>query len=165
MQASSSLINFLKKEEGFSSCPYEDGGYYSVGYGHQTTDISSCISQQQAETILIQDISKYEQAVNDSLTVKVTQSQFDALVSFCYNVGIYGFKGSTLLNSVNNKADSTTIKNSFLAWVTTRGQYSSALENRRNKEISLYFWDTRKNIIILSVVVLALIALVFYLLI
>lgn len=158
MIASNRLTQFLKDAEKFVSCPYPDGGYYSVGYGHQTSDTSTCISQSEAEKILLSDIAIHEKSVNDTIKVPLTQSQFDALVSLSFNIGASRFKGSQLAQSINSKANSEIIKQGFRVWNTSQGQYNDTLQKRREKEISLYFWDTTKKRILAAIILLLLVA-------
>ncbi len=91
-KASDNLINFLKEKEGCRLSAYQDsGGVWTIGYGH-TSGVSAgqTISQAQAEQYLRQDLSSFENEVSSyaqSVGVKLTQGQFDALVSFTYNCG------------------------------------------------------------------------------
>ena len=67
------------------------------------------------------------------------QNQFDALVSFAYNLGNGALKGSTLLKKVNANPNDIAIKKEFLKWVNAGGKRLQGLVNRRTEEANLYF--------------------------
>jgi len=69
----------------------------------------------------------------------VNQNQFDALTSFAYNVGIGGFKKSTLLKLVKANANNPLIRNEFAKWNKAGGKVLKGLTNRRKEEADLYF--------------------------
>ena len=71
--------------------------YYTIGWGHYGADVgkNAIITKETAEKLFRNDIKFFETSVNSCLKVKVTQSMFNALVSFCYNVGFGAFKSST----------------------------------------------------------------------
>ena len=79
--------------------------YYTIGWGHYGADVKKDmkISKERANELFRNDIKCFETSVNSCLKVKVTQSMFNALVSFTYNVGFSAFKNSTLLKYVNKK--------------------------------------------------------------
>ena len=72
-------------------------------------------------------------------TSNLNQNQFNALVSFAYNVGTGNFSSSTLLKKVNRNPDDLTIKDEFLRWNKAGGKVLNGLTNRRNEEADLYF--------------------------
>lgn len=103
-----------------------------------------------ADDELIDDILQYrllafESAVNDSVKIELKQNQFDALLSFIFNVGIANFKTSTLLKIINSGTSSTQtckatpkeIETQFLRWHRA-GSVKNVLTSRREKEIKLY---------------------------
>lgn len=69
--------------------------------------------------------------------VDISQNQFDALVSFCYNVGINGFQGSSVLKDVNN-SNFDAVPADLRMWDKAGGQVSDGLLNRRNNEVKLW---------------------------
>ena len=98
------------------------------------------ITREQAEQMLQQDIIAFEDAVKSTLNgVCLTQSQFDALVSFAFNVGTSAFKNSTLAKKVKANPDDTEIASEFRRWVYANGAVSKGLSNRREREAQLYF--------------------------
>ncbi|MCF8468091.1 MAG: lysozyme [Sneathiella sp.] len=95
--------DLIKGFEGVRLNAYEDGaGVMTIGYGH-TGDIKAgeTITQGQADAYFLDDVKRVEEAVNAAVTVELKQCQFDALVSFTYNIGDGAFKSSTLLKRLN----------------------------------------------------------------
>ena len=82
---------------------------------------------------------KFAKRVDDMVTSEITQNQFNALVSFAYNVGTGAFATSTLLKKVNVNPNDATITNEFLKWVRANKKVIQGLVNRRNKEALIYF--------------------------
>ena len=102
------IDQLIKSYEGLSLKPYFcPAGKLTIGYGHVMLKGEKIepITLQQAEQLLLNDLSKFNQAVNDLVKVPINQSQFDALVSLCYNIGIEAFKQSTLLKKLNSHAN------------------------------------------------------------
>jgi lysozyme len=137
-------VALLKQAEGLRLEPYKDqGGKLTIGYGHLIRPGESFgkISQLQAEQLLISDLAVAEHAVNSLVRVSITQNQFDALVSFVFNVGSGNFGSSTLLKELNagNYNDAA---NQLTQWnkVTVGGvKVSSAgLSARRAAEKNLF---------------------------
>jgi len=95
-------LQLLKSLEGCSHEAYPDppgGSSWSIGYGHNSPDVGpgQRISQQQADTWLLQDVAKAAAAVDQLLTgVALSPQQRDALISFCFNVGAGALASSTL---------------------------------------------------------------------
>jgi GH24 family phage-related lysozyme (muramidase) len=85
-------LELIKSFEGCRLTAYKcvsSEKYYTIGYGHYGADVSKgmTITQEKADKLLKSDIAKFENAVNNSVKVEITQSMFNALVSFCYNIG------------------------------------------------------------------------------
>jgi lysozyme len=101
MKTSYHGIEQIKTFEGFRSMPYEDGAKkLTVGYGHMIVPGDGCIkgspiTMGQATSLLTKDLNTAENCVNQVGT-ELTQNQFDALVSFVYNLGCTAFKNSTM---------------------------------------------------------------------
>lgn len=120
-------------------CP---AGIWTIGYGHTFgVQKGMKITKQQADEFFLKDIQKFENAVNTFVKVKLTQGQFDALVSFTYNCGIENFKNSTLLKKLN-QSDYTGCSEEFVRWnkIYTNGKLSpcEGLTNRRKSEQKLF---------------------------
>ncbi len=98
-------MDALKNHEGFSATVYLDSaGLPTVGYGHKLKRgeaFPDGVDEATAIGLLAADIHEGEDAVNAGVSGAISQAQFDALVSFAYNVGIGAFAGSTLLKKLN----------------------------------------------------------------
>ncbi|GAA0078436.1 hypothetical protein UT300005_28150 [Clostridium sp. CTA-5] len=139
-------INFIKSWEGFSGTPYYDEvGVLTLGYGMTGDEIKglSSVTESQASQMLKELVNnKYAKVIKkdlDSKGVKLTQNQFDALVSFAYNCGTAGLLGSTLYkNIVNGIRDINTIISNFQAWSNGGGRRIEGLYKRRTREANMF---------------------------
>lgn len=95
-------------------------------------------TEAQSEQWLISDLGKAEVAVN-AQGMGLTQQQFDALVSFIYNVGASNFLNSTLLRKIKSDPAEPTIADEFMRWVYAGGKKLKGLETRRRREVAMYF--------------------------
>ena len=127
-------LDALKVREGFSASPYPDHKGYSIGYGHliKPGERLSYVSIQQATDILAADVAWAQDAVTASITAPISQAQFDALASFCFNVGAGAFARSTLVRRINQGDPAAA--DEFARWVFASGQVNGALVARRNSE-------------------------------
>lgn len=144
MKLSKSGIDFLLSEEGFSPNAYADGGFYSIGYGHQIQPsenylLNATITREQAQKIFQRDLIPREQAINNLVKVPINQNQFDALISLIYNIGIGNFSGSSLLQSINSGASEDEIRANWRKWNKSQGNVLEVLVNRRERELLMYF--------------------------
>ncbi len=139
MTASQKLYDFIKKQEGCSLKAYPDVGQNSIGYGHRGAEILTgmVITQQQADDYLTQDVQKVEKIVNFCVLVPLTQGNFDALVSFTFNVGEGQLRKSTLLKLLNQK-NYVAASYEFLKWDKSGGTVNPGLTNRRILEKAMY---------------------------
>lgn len=155
MWTSQAGINLIKGFEGLSLTAYKDAvGVWTIGYGHtgdgsvnsgtpdkpKVTPIyaGETITQKQADMFLISDISVAETEVNKANEANLNQNQFDALVSFCYNVGVGAYQASTLLRLVNESLF-LDAADQFGLWVTDGdGHIIEGLVNRRRAEKALF---------------------------
>lgn len=118
-------IGLITSFEGFRSAPYLcPAGVPTIGFGTtryyngikvSMSDIP--IDREKAIQYLMNDVHTFELAVDALAVDGITQNQFNALVSFAYNLGSMALKGSSLLRKVNANPNDPTIKNCFLAWV------------------------------------------------
>lgn len=132
-------LALIKSREGCKLKAYTcQAGVWTIGYGH-TGDVKpgQTITQKQAEELFKKDLKKYVNAVNKLVKVSLTQNQFDALVSFTYNVGIGAFQNSTLLRKLNAK-DYAGASNEFARWNKAGGTVSNGLIARRKEEKALF---------------------------
>ena len=97
------------------------------------------INEARAIELLAFSLSKFEQYVDSYCVDTITQNQFDALVSFCYNVGPANLKASTLLKKVNADPNDPSIRAEFLKWNKAGGRALKGLTRRREAEANLYF--------------------------
>ena len=96
------------------------------------------ITKEQAEAFLRQDIKAAENVVNTECQ-NLRQCQFDALVSFVFNIGGGNFRKSTLLKKIRVNPDDNSIMDEFLRWVYAKGVVLPGLQKRRLAEMKLYF--------------------------
>ena len=139
MKTSQKGINLIKEFEGYRSKAYKDSaGVWTIGYGH-TGDVApgDIISAHQGEVLLTKDLEWAEKAITDLVKVPLNQNQFDALVSFVYNVGKGAFRKSTLLKKLNEK-QYILASNEFKRWVYAGGKKLKGLQRRREAEKKLF---------------------------
>jgi lysozyme len=117
-------------------CP---AGKWTIGFGHTGPDVrpGMRISSEKAHALLGKDIAKFERCVNAYLAVPVTQNQFDALVSFTFNVGCENLKKSTLLRKLND-GDDVGASEQFRRWDKSNGVPLAGLTRRRQAEMGLF---------------------------
>jgi len=142
MRVSPEGVAFIKQFEGLSLTSYQcQAAVWSVGYGTTGPDIGpdTKVTKEEAEILFASDLMEFEGAVRDSLKVTVNQNEFDALVSFAYNVGLGAFRSSTLLKLLNDRADDKIVASEFLRWIKVgNGKLSEGLKIRREKERQLF---------------------------
>ena len=138
LKISESMIAVIKKFEGLRLKAYKcPAGVYTIGYGHtENVFADSEISELMADQILRKDLQKFEQTIND-LDLPLLQCEFDALVSFVFNVGIGNFNKSTLKKLLSQKKFFYAAKE-FDKWVFAGGKKLPGLQNRRNKERKIF---------------------------
>jgi lysozyme len=126
--------------EGCRLSPYQDSvGVWTIGYGHTGKDVhagSSKITQAEADHLLAQDLARFERAV-ERLMPQTTQQQFDALVSFAFNLGEGALEGSTL-RKLHNAAEHHAAAGEFQRWNHAGGKVLAGLTRRRLAEASVY---------------------------
>ena len=140
MKVSDILMTQLMVMEGLSLEAYEDcAGVPTIGYGHtKKVKMGDRISKYWAKELLKDDVREVEQQVLD-LNVAQTQGQFDALVSFTFNLGIGRLKSSTLLKVIREGGSKNAIKKEFKRWVYAGGKKLRGLELRREWEAKRFF--------------------------
>lgn len=140
MKVSDILMTQLMVMEGLSLEAYEDcAGVPTIGYGHtKNVQMGDRISKYWAKELLKDDVREVEQQVQE-LNVAQTQGQFDALVSFTFNLGIGRLKSSTLLKVIREGGSKNAIKKEFKRWVYAGGKKLRGLELRREWEAKRFF--------------------------
>ena len=117
-------------------CP---AGVWTIGYGHTDgVNQGMLITEKTADAFLRQDIRNAEHCVNQ-MGVDLTQGQFDALVSFVFNIGVQAFRISTLRRLIMSNPDDLEIADEFRRWVYAGNKKLPGLIKRREKEIELYY--------------------------
>lgn len=140
-------IELIKKFEGFMSKPYKcPAGIPTIGYGAtfypnglKVTMSDKAITEVEGTALLASMLTKFEQYVDSYCIDIINQNQFDALVSFCYNLGPNNLKSSTLLKKVNLNPADVTIRAEFMKWNKAGGRALKGLTLRRTAETDLYF--------------------------
>ena len=140
MKTSPKGIALIKEFEGLRLKAYKcPGGVWTIGYGHTAgVKPGMVITEAQAEEYLKADLIAFERYLN-GLGLALNQNQFDALVSFIYNVGTGNFSSSTLLRKVRANPQDNSIMDEFLRWVYSKGRVLPGLQRRRLAEMKLYF--------------------------
>lgn len=140
MRTSPEGIEHIKRWEGYREAAYLcSGGKWTVGYGHTGVDVTrdTRVTRDEAERLLRRDLIHAEMVVNARVEVPLTQHQFDALVSFVYNVGADAFRRSTLLRKLN-RGDYAAVPVELAKWVHAGGRKVEGLVNRRAAEAGLW---------------------------
>jgi len=147
----------IARIRGYEDCVltiYKDqAGLDTIGVGHLITAedravpalmalFGAGLTQAQADALLALDLVPAENAVKDLVTAAITQDQFDSLVSFIFNIGVFGFSASSLLRAINAGASNSEIRTDFLKWDKVRVNgvltESAGLKARRTDEAK--FW-------------------------
>ncbi|MBB65534.1 MAG: muraminidase [Waddliaceae bacterium] len=134
-------LDLIKRFEGFSRTVYFcPAGYPTIGYGHVVKpyeNFSAGIDEAQAEELLRQDAVIAERAVLRLINVPLTDGQFDALVSFTYNLGGGALQRSTLRRKINRE-EHADVPEQFMRWVWAGGRKLKGLIRRREAETEIY---------------------------
>ncbi len=139
MNTSAEGIALIKKFEGCELEAYQcSAGVWTIGYGH-TKDVEEgdTISKDQAEEMLVEELHEYENYVNEYVNVALSQNQFDALVSWVYNLGPANLKASTMLK-VLNEGKYEDVPYQMKRWNKAGGKVLDGLVRRREAEALLY---------------------------
>jgi lysozyme len=139
MVVSDAGLALIKSHEGLRLdaylCP---AGVWTIGYGHTGTARAGMrITQAQADELLRLDLEKFETCVRNALKVEVNQNQFDALVSFAFNVGCGAMRNSTLVRLLN-QGDYDGAAAQFARWNRGGGRVLAGLTRRRAEEAELF---------------------------
>jgi GH24 family phage-related lysozyme (muramidase) len=150
MNLSQKGLDLIKQFEGLRLKAYKalkTEKYWTIGYGHYGEDVKEgqTVTKTEAENLLKQDVKRFEHGVHDAIRVDdLNQNQYDALVSFAYNVGVSAFKKSTLVEKINKK-DFEGASKEFARWNKSGGKVIQGLINRRAKEKELFLTPVGKK--------------------
>jgi GH24 family phage-related lysozyme (muramidase) len=137
---SSNGLKFIEKHEGYSGTVYKDSaGNPTIGYGHlikKGEDFSKGTTKEKAAELLSQDTKTAADAVNSKVTTNLSQTKFDAVVDFTYNLGGGNLGKSSLLKNINAGNDVT--KENFTDWNHAGGKVVNGLTIRRTDEFNLF---------------------------
>jgi lysozyme len=141
-------FELIKSFEGFDPIARWDGSRWTLGHGNtyfenrqkvkRGDQITRWRAKQLFEYVAQNDFANY---VNRNVSSSITQTQFNALVSFAYNVGNGNFGSSTLLKKVNANPNDPTISYEFNRWNKSGGKILVGLTTRRAKEAQYYFYN------------------------
>ena len=138
MAIAESTLAFITKEEGYRNKAYKDSkGLWTIGVGHLIKPneqhlISATLSDQEVKDLLRSDLKWCSEAVESSVKVPLTQAQFDALYSLCFNIGETAFRKSTVVRKLNEN-DIQGAADAILMW-----NKPAVLEKRRRRERELF---------------------------
>lgn len=140
MRTSKAGIELIQEFEGLRLTAYLDSvGVLTIGWGHTGGDVKKgmVISRPEALRLLINDLKVAERSIEAQVRVPLTQNQFDALVSFVFNLGSGNLQRSTLLRKLNSK-DYAGAADEFPKWNKAGGKELAGLTRRRNAERDLF---------------------------
>jgi len=139
MKTETKGIELIKKWEEFISDPYQDAvGIWTIGFGHTkgVTEHTNPITLEQAGDLLRQDVWFVEKFINSNFELK--QCQFDALVSFLFNIGT-GIKHTHLFHHLQTNPNSKHVADHWIEFRNAGGKYLRGLLRRRIDELALYY--------------------------
>lgn len=145
MKTSQGMKELIARFEGLRLKAYKcPAGIWTIAFGATTFNGKRVteglvITKEQAYEQLERDLAVFERGVEKCVKKPITQDQFDALVSFSFNVGLGSLSRSTLLKKVNANPSDPTIRDSFAAWNKAGGKVLAGLTKRRKAEADWYF--------------------------
>ena len=143
MRTSEVGLNLIKQFEGFSSTIYKcPAGIDTIGYGHVVKQheyklFEKGVDKPTAKSLLKQDVQVAELAVSRLISVPLNQNQFDALVSFTFNLGSGALQRSTLRRKLN-QYQYQNVPSELSRWIWVKTRKSQGLINRRNREAAIF---------------------------
>ena len=139
MKTSLEGIDLIKHFEGCELEAYKcPAGVWTIGYGHiKGVQQGDVITEQQADDMLVEELEEYESYIHNLVSCPLNQNQFDALVSWVYNLGSSNLQASTLLK-VLNAGDYAGVPAQMLRWNKAGGKVLEGLTRRRQAEADLF---------------------------
>lgn len=141
MKASQEIKEKIKQWEGLRLQAYRcPAGVLTIGYGHTGSDVTAGmkITEAEADMLLDADLGYFERGVEQAFP-GLGQRQYDALVSFAYNLGLGALQNSTLARKVKADPGDPSIAAEFRRWVRAGGKVMPGLVKRREAEAQWYF--------------------------
>jgi len=139
MSPSDKALELIRQFEGLRLAAYKcPAGVPTIGYGTtKGVKMGMTVTKDEAERLLQADVYPFSQQINKLVKVKLNQNQFDALVSFVYNVGAGAFAESTMLKLINQSLLDDAA-NQFVRWNKANGEVLPGLTRRRMAERDLF---------------------------
>lgn len=139
MKTSNQGKNLIKEAEGLRLTAYRcPAGVPTIGWGHtKGVSMGQRITQAQAEDMLVEDIAPIERLLN-AMKINFRQEQFDALVSWIFNLGQGNFRSSTMYSRIQAGAGDEDITDQMVKWTYSGKQQLPGLMTRRAKEANLF---------------------------
>ena len=132
-------LEMIKHFEGLELNAYQcAAGVWTIGYGHtKGVQQGMVISEDTANEMLVEELKEYENYINTLVKVELNQNQFDAMVSWVYNLGSSNLQASTLLK-VLNAGDYEGVPAQIMRWNKAGGKVLEGLTRRRQAEADLF---------------------------
>ena len=139
MKISEEGLALIKKFEGCETKAYQDSvGVWTIGYGHTKNVCEGDeLSKDEAMSMLKEEITEYEQYIENLVKVSLSQCEFDALCSWVYNLGPTNLTESTLLKELNH-ANFDRVPDEIRRWNKAGGKVLDGLKRRREAEALLF---------------------------
>ena len=139
MKISQEGLSLIKKFEGCELEAYKCAAdVWTIGYGStKGVKEGDTLTQEEADKLLLKDVEVFEKAVKDAVEVPISQSQFDALVSWTFNLGSGSLNSSTMLKKLNNQ-EYDEVPAQIKRWNKAGGKVLQGLIRRREAEALLY---------------------------
>lgn len=137
---------FIKSFERLRLTAYRcSSGVLTIGWGH-----TGAVSKGDKITLSAAKIYFKSDCLTvirqlEPLNLRLSQNEFDAIVSFCFNCGFNAFRESTLLKRIKENPRHPDIRNQFMRWIYSAGKVSRGLQERRKKEADMYCLAVYKN--------------------
>jgi lysozyme len=141
-------LRLLMASEGCVLTAYPDpgsgGAPWTIGFGHCGPEVvpGLRITRDEADRLLMEDLAKFEKAVDDLVKVEIGENQRSAVICFVYNVGVNAFKRSTLLKLMNQR-DMAGASRQFSLWTKAGKRVLPGLVMRRRNEAALFMRPDR----------------------
>lgn len=140
LKVSTTCIRLILRFETWKHKAYDDGyGYVTIGVGNRKSKPkpNTTITSEMVWWLFVEDLKDVETVVDDLVNVPLNQNEYDALVSFVFNIGSTAFEKSTLLRLLNENKKEAAAKQ-FKRWCIVKGVKSNGLVKRRQYEQQLF---------------------------